>query len=57
MDKVNLDDCHQLKGHNSEVPSTIWLVIELDRDIMPINIVTKFNEDQVRIAGVRERTK
>jgi hypothetical protein len=34
-----------------------WLIIELDRDIMPISIVTKFGEDRVRIAQIREQTK
>ena len=38
------------------MPWAIWLVIELDRDITPISIVTKLNEDQVRIARVREWT-
>ena len=37
------------KGYNSEVSWTIWLVIELDWDIMPISIVTKFGEDPIRI--------
>ena len=46
-----------IKGPNSEVPSLIWLVIELYKDIMPISIVTKFSEDLVKIARVRERTK
>ena len=32
-------------------------VIELGQDIMPTNIMTKFGEDQVRNAGVREWTK
>jgi hypothetical protein len=35
-----------IKGHNSEVVKAIWLVIELGRDIMLINIVPKFREDQ-----------
>ena len=39
------------RGHNSEVPWTIWLVIEFDRDTMPISLVTtKLNEDRVRIS-------
>ena len=48
---------HYLRGYNSEVTWTNWLVIELDRDIMPIGIVTKFGEDQVRNTGVKEWTK
>jgi hypothetical protein len=32
-----------IKGHNSEVAEAIWLVIELDRDILPINSFPKFN--------------
>ena len=36
---------HQFRGHNTEMPWMIWLVIELNRDIMPISIVNKFNED------------
>ena len=47
---------HQLRGHKSKVSWTIWLVIELDRDIMPITVVTKFGEDRIRIIRVRERT-
>ena len=50
------DEFHQLRGHNSEVSLTIWLVIKLDQDIMLKSIVTKFGEDQIRIVRVRERT-
>ena len=49
MDKVNFDEFHQLRGHNSEMSWTIWLDIELDIDIMPISVVTKFGEDLIRI--------
>jgi len=34
----------QFKGHNSGVPGGIWQVIELGRDIMPTNIITKFDK-------------
>ena len=49
------DEFHQLRGHNSEVSWMIWLVIELDLDIMLISIMTKFGEDPIRIVRVRER--
>ena len=29
-DEVRFDEFHQLRGHNSQVSLTIWLVIELD---------------------------
>ena len=51
MDKVNFNEFHQLRGLNSEVTWTNWLVIKLDRDIMSISIVTKFGEDPIRIAS------
>ena len=57
MDKVNFNEFDQLRGHKSEVSWAIGSVIELDRDIMPISIVTKFGEDRVSIAQVRKRTK
>ena len=49
MDKVNFDECHQLRGHNSEVIWKNWLVIEPDRDIMSMSIVTRFGEDPIII--------
>ena len=57
MDKVIFDKFHQLRGHNSEVSLTILLVIKLHQNIMPISIVTKFGEEWVYTAPVRERTK
>ena len=57
MDKVNFDEFHQLRGHNSEMSWTIWLVIELDQNIMPISIVTNCCEELVSIAPVTERIK
>jgi len=38
----------QFKGHNSEVPGGIWQVIELGRDIMSMNIFTKFDKDLMK---------
>jgi len=38
----------QFKGHNSGVPGGIWQVIELGRDIMPTNIITKFDIDLMK---------
>ena len=69
MDKAKLDDFHQLRAVTQKclgpriidrsmlLAWTIWLVIKFDRDVMPISIVTKFGDDLVRIARVRERTK
>jgi hypothetical protein len=34
-----------IKGHFSEVPEAIWLVVELGRVIMPLNIFPKFHDD------------
>jgi len=36
----------QFKGHNSGVP--IYLVIYLGQDIIPLSIVTKFHEDEMK---------
>ena len=33
------------------MPGDIWPVIELGRDIMPTNIVTKFDEDRIKTVG------
>jgi len=38
----------QFKGHNSAVPGGSWQVIEFGRDIMPTNIFTKFDKDQMK---------
>ena len=57
MDKVNFGKFHQLRGQNSEVIYTNWLVIKLDLDIMSISIVTNFGEDRVRNTRVREWNK
>lgn len=32
------------KGHNSRVPGWIGLVVELGKDIIPTNIITKTDE-------------
>ena len=32
LDKVNFDEFHQLRNHNSDVSLIVWLFIELDRD-------------------------
>jgi len=45
----------QFKGHSSGVPGGIWLVIELGRDIMPINIFTKFDKNWMKTLWLRER--
>ena len=37
-------DFGQFNGHNSGVPGGIWQVIELGQDIMPTNILTKFDK-------------
>jgi len=34
----------KFKGHNSKVPNVIWLDIELDQNVMPINILGKFDD-------------
>ena len=44
-------------GHNSGVPKGIWLVIKLDRDILPTNTFMKFGGNWMRNVQVRERTK
>lgn len=46
----------QLKGHNSRVTEQIWLVIDLARDIMAINIETKFGENWIKAMQVKEQT-
>jgi len=38
----------QFKGHNSGVPGGIGQAIEHGRDIMPTNIFTKFDKDQMK---------
>jgi len=38
----------QFEDHNSGVPRGIWQVIELGQDIMPTNIYTKFDKDQMK---------
>lgn len=40
------------KGHIFFVFGTIWLVIKLDRDFMPIKILPKVNEDWIRNSSV-----
>jgi hypothetical protein len=45
-----------IKGHNSEVSEAIWLVIELGRNIMPINIFPMFHLNNSTTVGVIERT-
>ena len=42
--------------NNSGVPETIYLVIFIGWDILSLRIVTKFQEDLVRIVWLRERT-
>ena len=37
----------QFKGHNSEVPAGIFLVIELDLRILVRNNIWKFGDDQI----------
>jgi len=34
------------------VPGWIWQVIELGQDIMPTNIFTKFDKDQLKILDI-----
>jgi len=36
------------------VPRTIWLVIKLGQDIIPLSIVTKFQEDLIKTVRLRE---
>ena len=38
----------QFKGHNPGVPWGIWQVIELAGDIMPTNMLTKFDKDRMK---------
>jgi hypothetical protein len=38
------------------MPWAIWLVIELDRDIMANNILMKFGDDPMKTVRLRERT-
>jgi len=45
----------QLKGHNSEVPVGFWLDIEIGRDIMHTNILTKFDKDLMKSRCLREQ--
>ena len=51
---ANLD---QFKGSNPEVPRGIWLIIILDRFILPTNIFSKFGEDQMITVQIRQWTK
>jgi len=48
--------CVKIKSHNSEVTKVIWLLFELGRVIMPINIFPRFHEDRTTTVWVREQT-
>ena len=43
----------EIKGHNSEMPSAFYLVIELEQDIVVINILIKFGKDSIKTVGLR----
>ena len=55
-DIINFRKFLQLRGHNSLTTCTILLIIELVRDIMPIDIIPKFEEIWKRFVKVREKT-
>lgn len=40
----------QLKGHTSRVTAAIWLAVEFNRDIMPINNLTFASETEQRLS-------
>ena len=52
-DKAYLANFQESKGHNSEVPGAILLVIELCQDIVLLYIVTKFQDDPTKIVQLR----
>ena len=45
-----------LRGHNSEVPGAILVLIELDLHLLMINIFRKFGVDRMKTFEVRART-
>ena len=53
---MNSNFFQEIKGHNSDMPDAFYLVIELERDIVVINILIKFGEDSIKTVGLRERT-
>ena len=55
--KSIFEQFHQLGCHNSQVSGTIRLIIELGRDIMLINIVTKNGDVWIRMVQIIEQTK
>ena len=57
LDKSIFDIFQSKKGNNSAVLGAIKLVIELDRDIMPIYTPTKFHKVELKTVRVIIRTK